>query len=110
MNYINYESSVVERYSVSLTKWPLDSKVQNPGGLGPNEGLVLWNALRMKNCRWDILTKDEQDAWKAQNAQHKRDGKQVYILWKEHLRKSHGAAAGDLDDNDNINNDGMIGG
>ena len=41
MNYINYESSVVERYSVSLTKWPLDSKVQNPGGLGPNEGLVL---------------------------------------------------------------------
>jgi hypothetical protein len=98
MNYVNYESSVVEKYGVSLTGWPLDSKVQNPGGLGLDEGLVLRNALGMKDCRWVILTEKERDARKAQNVQRERDGEQVYIPRKKRLRKS--AAAGDLDDDD----------
>jgi hypothetical protein len=106
MNYKNYESSIVEKFGVDLIGWPINGKVQNPGGLGPDEGLVLRNALEKKECKWIILTEEEQKARKIQNAQREEDGEQIYVPRKKRLRKSAAEDEGvDLEDN---NNDGMI--
>jgi hypothetical protein len=88
MNYINYESGIVEKFGVALIGWPVDGKVQNPGGLGLDEGLVLRNALEEKECRWIILTEEEQEARKIQNTQRKKDGEQIYVPRKKRPRKS----------------------
>jgi hypothetical protein len=88
MNYINYESGIVKKFGVALIGWPVDGKVQNPGGLGPDEGLVLRNALEKKECRWIILTEEEQEARKIQNTQREKDGEQIYVPRKKRPRKS----------------------
>lgn len=102
MNYINYESSIVESLGVALIGWPINGKVQNPGGLGPDESLVLRNALEKKECRWIILTTEEQETRKIQNTQREKDGEQVYVPRKKRPRKS---VPEDLEDD---NNDGMM--
>jgi hypothetical protein len=99
MNYTNYESSIVEKFGVALIGWPINSKVQNPGGLGPDEGLVLRNALETKECRWIILTKEQQDNRRIDNAQRERDGEQVYVPRKKRARRSTAEDEGvDLED------------
>ena len=78
MNYLNYESKIVEELGVALTGWPGDGKVENPGNLGPDKGLALKDALVKKECKWIILTSEQQEARKIQNAQREQDGEMVY--------------------------------
>jgi len=78
MNYVNYKSKIVEKLGVALIGWPEDSKVENPGSIGLDEGLALRNALENKECRWTILTSKQQEAQKCRNAQHEQDGEAMY--------------------------------
>ena len=78
MNYTNYETKIVEELGVALIGWPGDGKVENPGNLSLDTGLALRSALGNKECRWIILTSEQQEAWKRQNAQRERDGETVY--------------------------------
>ena len=64
MNYANYKSKIVKKLGVALIRWPRDSKVENPGSLGPDKGLALRNALKIRKCRWTILTSEQQKSWK----------------------------------------------
>jgi hypothetical protein len=104
MNYTNYESGIVEKFGVALIGWPVDGKVQNPGSLGPDEGLVLRNALEREECRWTILSEEEWEARKIQNAQREKDGEQIYVPRKKR-KKSTAEDGVDLEDN---NDDGMM--
>ncbi|KAN0111299.1 hypothetical protein V8E52_008674 [Russula decolorans] len=88
MNYTNYESNIVEKCGVALIGWPVNGKVQNPGGLSPDEGLILRNALETNECRWTVLTKEQRDARKIQNGQRERDGEQVYVPRKKRTKRS----------------------
>ena len=88
MKYTNYESSIVEKYGVALIGWPINGKVQNPGGLGPDEGLILRNSLETKTCRWTVLTEEQLEAWKIQNSQRERNGEQVYVPRKKRTKRS----------------------
>jgi len=56
INYMNYERKIVEELGVAFIGWPGNGEVENPGGLSPNKGLALKNALETKECRWIILT------------------------------------------------------
>jgi hypothetical protein len=78
MNYANYKSKIVEELGIALIGWPEDGKVENPGSLGPDKGLALKDTLKKKECKWIILTPEQQEARKFQNAQRERDGKVVY--------------------------------
>ncbi len=78
MNYMNYERKIVEKLGVALIGWPGNSEVENPGGLSPDKGLALRNALETKECRWIILTTEQQEAWKIKNVECEKDGKKVY--------------------------------
>jgi len=75
---MNYKSKIVEELGIVLIGWPRDGKVENSGSLGPNKGLVLRNALEKKECKWVILTSEEQEAQKLQNSQYEQDGEIVY--------------------------------
>jgi len=104
MNYINYESSIVEKFGIALIGWPVNGKVQNPGDLGPDEGLVLRNALERMECKWIILTEKEQEARKIQNAQREKDGEQIYAPQKKRPKKSTARDNGvDLENGNNDN-------
>ena len=56
---MNYERKIVEELGVALIGWPGNGEVENPGGLSPNKGLALKNALETKECRWIILTTEQ---------------------------------------------------
>jgi hypothetical protein len=104
MNYINYESSIVEKFGVTLHGWPVKGKVRNPGELGPDEALALRNALERKECKWVILTEEEQEARKIQNAQREKDGEQIYVPQKKRTKKSTAKDNGvDVEDGNNDN-------
>lgn len=60
MNYINYETAVVEAYAVRLTGWPQSVKFISPSNIGTvAEIRKLRDALKAHTCYWAVLTPGE---------------------------------------------------
>jgi hypothetical protein len=78
MNYVNYERSIVGELGVALIGWPGDGKVENPGSIGLDKGLALKDALEKSECKWILLTSEQQEARKIQNSQREHNGEMVY--------------------------------
>jgi hypothetical protein len=63
MNYANYDTSIVQAYSVQLTGWPLDGGVVSPAHITNTADMrKLRNALKSGECRWKKLTTSEVEA------------------------------------------------
>jgi hypothetical protein len=63
MNYTNYETSIVQAYSVQLINWPLDGGVVSPSQITNTADMrKLRNALKAGECRWKQLTAAEMQA------------------------------------------------
>jgi hypothetical protein len=78
MNYINYESKIIEELGVALIGWPGGGKVENPSYLSPDKGLALKNALEKRECRWIVLTSEQLESRRCQNVQCEQDGETIY--------------------------------
>ena len=78
MNYVHYESHVIEKLGVVLAGWPLGGSICNPGTLTSDDALVLRNALANKTCKWVRLTVQQLEDRKASNMQHAANGEDVY--------------------------------
>jgi hypothetical protein len=66
MNYVNYETAVVETYAVQLTGWPPSVKFTSPSNIGMvAEIRKLRDALRAHICSWAVLTPGEVKAYTA---------------------------------------------
>jgi hypothetical protein len=60
MNYMNYETSVVQTYSVCLVGWPKTVKFVNPSQIGTVlEIRTLRDDLNSRACHWVKLTKPQ---------------------------------------------------
>ncbi len=78
MNYVHYESHVIEKLGVVLAGWPLGGSICNPGTLTSDDTLVLRNALANKTCKWVRLTVQQLEDRKASNMQHAANGEDIY--------------------------------
>ncbi|KAG1733293.1 hypothetical protein EDB19DRAFT_1613506, partial [Suillus lakei] len=67
MNYISYETAVVEAYAVRLTGWPQSVKFISPSNIGMvAEIWKLCDALKVHTCYWAVLTPGEVKAHLAE--------------------------------------------
>jgi len=72
MNYTNYETSIVQAYSVQLINWPLDGGVVSPSQITNTADMrKLRNALKAGECRWKQLTATEMQAHTNKIEAHK---------------------------------------
>jgi hypothetical protein len=78
MNYANYERSIVEKYGVELTGWPIHGHIRNPGELSSDDNAILKDALVHRRCKWRRLTPAEVSARKDSNKQREANGETVY--------------------------------
>jgi hypothetical protein len=63
MNYANYETSIVQAYSVQLINWPLERGVVSPSQITNTADMrKLRNALKSGECKWRQLTAAEVKA------------------------------------------------
>src|ERR1700729_1747917 len=63
MNYTNYETSIVQVYSVQLINWPLDGSIVSPSQITNTADMhKLHNALKAGECIWKQLTPTEVQA------------------------------------------------
>ncbi|KAI5985606.1 hypothetical protein EDD15DRAFT_2200512 [Pisolithus albus] len=87
MNYINYESKIVEKYSVALHDWP-SGRVCSPGEILRREDLLsLLDTLMSGSCAWRSLTKEELTARQQSNATRQAQGEQIYRPCKPHTSR-----------------------
>lgn len=90
VNYLNYESSIVEKYGVALTGWPVTGPVRSPGVLQSKDVIILKQALLENKCGWIILTQEQREERMASNFQRVADGEQVYgPPRKKRAKKDH---------------------
>lgn len=77
MNYVNYETSIVEMYHVKLVGWPENIPFGNPSTI-PDVGAVrrLRKALTEKTCHWIKMTERQQQEH-DEMLQEKRSAGQV---------------------------------
>jgi hypothetical protein len=60
MNYVNYETSIVQVYGIKLINWPIDGGVVSPSQITNTADMrKLRNALKAGECRWKQLTAAE---------------------------------------------------
>lgn len=78
MNYNNYERSIVERYGVALSGWPVSGGVRNPGKVRAMQINKLLEALQSEKCKWVMLTAEELKARIADNKARQARGENVY--------------------------------
>jgi len=58
VNYVNYETAIVEKYKVELLGWPSKIKFANPSAIGTvDEICMLCDALKAGECKWVVQTK-----------------------------------------------------
>ena len=66
MNYVNYETSIIQQMGVCLVGWPKSVKFVNPLQIGTVlEICTLCDDLRSGACHWVKLTKGQLDAHRA---------------------------------------------
>jgi hypothetical protein len=63
MNYMNYETAIVEKYKVELVGWPPHIPFANPSTLGTMDAVrSLRSALQVGECKWVAQTLRQQAA------------------------------------------------
>src|SRR5882672_374597 len=63
MNYANYETSIVQAYSVQLINWPLENGLLSPLQIANTVDMrKLRNVLKSGECKWRQLTITEVEA------------------------------------------------
>ena len=63
MNYANYETSIVQAYSVQLINWPLKTGLLSPSQITNTADMrKLRNVLKSGECKWRQLTITEVEA------------------------------------------------
>ncbi|KAG2342394.1 hypothetical protein BDR05DRAFT_886616 [Suillus weaverae] len=78
MNYINYESAIVEAYAVWLTGWPQSISFISPSNIGTVTKIwKLCDALKAQTCYWAVLTPAEVKAHTAELDAHHSAGEVV---------------------------------
>lgn len=79
INYVNYESKIVKQYSIELTRWPLDSPVQNSLQVSGNNAITLKLALEDNSCHWVKLSPTKLATKKALNKVCQKNNEWVYV-------------------------------
>ncbi|EGO05020.1 hypothetical protein SERLA73DRAFT_149302 [Serpula lacrymans var. lacrymans S7.3] len=65
MNYVNYETAIVQTHKVRLANWPTGLKFVNLSFIGTVGDIqTLHNSLRTGECHWEKLTRLQQIAHK----------------------------------------------
>lgn len=61
MNYVNYKTSIVQKYHVQLLGWPSDIPFVNPHQLTTvATARTLQNTLTVSTCKWVAMSKRQQ--------------------------------------------------
>ena len=67
MNYLNYETSIVQGWGVKLVGWPDGISFVNPSHLRTVSDLRrIRDALKSKTCYWKALTAKEREDHRAE--------------------------------------------
>lgn len=62
MNYLNYKTSIVQKYHVQLLGWPSDIPFVNPHQLTTIAAArSLQNSLTVSTCKWVVMSKRQQN-------------------------------------------------
>ena len=78
MNYANYETAIVQQYSVRLVGWPKSIKFVNPSQIGTVlEIRTLRDNLRSGACHWVKLTKSQLTAHVADLEERRKQGETI---------------------------------
>ena len=78
MNYANYETAIVQQYSMCLVSWPKSVKFVNPSQIGTVlEIRTLWDDLRSGACHWVKLTKSQLAAHIANHEEWCEQGETI---------------------------------
>ncbi|KAG6888716.1 hypothetical protein C0992_007675 [Termitomyces sp. T32_za158] len=61
MNYLNYDTAIIEKYHVNLAGWPSRIPFGSPSNISTVDDIrLLRSALRDGDCKWRFLTAEEQ--------------------------------------------------
>jgi hypothetical protein len=104
MNYINYDTAIMQKYNVRLDGWPATITFASPHHISTiDEIRLLRHHLLEKTCKWVGLTREEIKRHMDEYAANVRDGavtgrKRKVRSDKGKLRKKQRAAVEDEDD------------
>jgi hypothetical protein len=78
MNYVNYKTSIVQKYHVQLLGWPSDIPFINPHQLTTIAAArTLLNALTVSTCKWVAMSKRQRQEHSATLAADVEGGQAV---------------------------------
>jgi len=78
MNYVNYKTSIVQKYHVQLLGWPSDIPFVNPHQLTTIAAArTLLNALTVSTCKWVAMSKRQRQDHSATLAADVEGGQAV---------------------------------
>ena len=103
MNYVNYKTSIVQKYHVQLLGWPSDIPFVNPHHLTTIAAAKsLQNALTVSTCKWVAMSKRQQREHAITLAADVKSGQVVGKKRKvrSDKGKKRGKQATDNDDDD----------
>ncbi|KAF8340145.1 hypothetical protein F5887DRAFT_888830 [Amanita rubescens] len=88
MNYINYDTSIIEMHHVRLVGWPEDIAFGNPSTI-PDVGAVrrLRTVLKEGSCKWIKMTERQQQQHNEMLQEKRRAGQVVGVKRKEQSDK-----------------------
>lgn len=105
MNYINYKTSIVQKYHVQLVGWPADIPFVNPHQLTTSAAAKsLQNSLTVSTCKWVSLSKRQQKEHAITLAADIEGGQVVGR--KRKVRSDKGKKRKQADDEDDEDNNG----
>lgn len=105
MNYVNYKTSIVQKYHVQLVGWPSDIPFANPHQLTTiATAKSLQSALAVSTCKWVVLSKRQQKEH-ADALEASAEGGQV-VGRKRKIRSDKGKRRGKLPDDEDENGNG----
>jgi hypothetical protein len=85
MNYVNYETTIVERHHIKLVGWTF-SQIASPSEIGMVDDIrALRDALKMGTCRWVRLSKRELATHVEELGKHQSSGE---IIGKKRKTRS----------------------
>lgn len=95
MNYLNYETAIVEKYHVHIVGWPSRITFGSPSNISTMDGIRLlrW-ALKDGECQWAFLTKEEQKEHERKLANARSKGVSIGRRRKERSDKGKSRKSG----------------
>lgn len=101
MNYVNYETAIVEKYKVELAGWPQMILFANPSAIGMVEEIrTLRNALKTGETKWIVQGKRKQAAHAEMLKAKRNAGEVVGKKRKERSDKGKKRKAATIDSGD----------